>query len=250
LVIGLVLAGLKCTPLQPATGTRVFGRVLAHQPAEDSAPMLECFVNNEPRSLDSGLKTWGDVLSALQPELVETQQSVTAVRFDGVDQPSFGSPEFDHTPLSSFASIEVETRDRTRVLQHTLTTAVDSLPRLAAACCRTAAAFRGSDLTDAHRQLSALVECVRTLTMLTIASAAAAGTTLDDLSCGPRSASHYLGDVAVALDTLAQWQNGREWQALADALENELAPGLLHWSVIFEALRPSSGHAIQEGFPL
>lgn len=199
--------------------------------------MLECLVNDQPRSLNSGLKTWGELFSALQPELAASQHAVTAVRFDGVDQPAFGAQEFAETPLADFSSIEVETRDRQRVLHNTLSTAVESLPRLAAAACRTATAFRAADLGDAHRQLTGLVECVRTLTMLTIASAAAAGTTLDNLSCGSRSGAYFLGRVAVALDTLVQWQNGRDWPALADALENDLAPGLLQWGVVFEALQ-------------
>lgn len=217
--------------------------------------MLECFVNNQPRSLHSGLKTWGDVLSALQPELTARRHVVTAVRFDGVDQPSFSSSESADRSLSDFGSIEVDTRDRGRVLDNTLTTALNSLPQLAAASCRTAAAFREPDLNDAHRQLSALIECVRTLTMLTMASATAAGTTLEELSCGSHSGSYFLGRLAVALDTLAQWQTSHDWIALADALENDLAPVLLQWGVVFEALRlwsdegsrvSSSGQAIEE----
>lgn len=198
--------------------------------------MLECLVNDQPKSLDSGLKTWGEVLSHLEPELAETRHSVTAVRFDGVDQPTFFSPEFAATPLGSFERIEVETRDRRRLLRSTLGTAGDSLPRLAAAACRTASAFRGTDLADAHRQLAGLVECVRTLTLLTIASAAASGSTLESLSCGSRNGAYFLGRVAIALDALAGWQDGRDWAGLADALENDLAPALLHWGVVFEAM--------------
>jgi hypothetical protein len=198
--------------------------------------MFECLVNDEPRSLDFGPKTWGDVLSALQPDLAGRHHTVTAVRFDGVDQPSFGSPEFAQTPVGNLAQIEIETRDRKRLLRSTLGTATDSLPHLAAAACRTASAFRGTDLPDAHRQLTALIECVRTLTLLTIASAAAGGTTLDDLSCGSRSGAYFLGRVAVALDTVAQGQESCDWAALADALENDLASALLQWGVVFEAM--------------
>jgi hypothetical protein len=198
--------------------------------------MLECLVNDQPRSLDSGLKTWGDVLSSLQPDLAEHQHAVTAVRFDGVDQPSFGSPELAGLPLGDLAQIEIETRDRRRVLKSTLGTAGSSLPQLAAAACRTASAFRSADLTGGHRQLAGLIECVRTLTLLTIASAAAGGTTLESLSCGSHNGAYYLGRVAVALDSVAQGQESRDWSALADALENDLAPSLLQWGVVFEAM--------------
>jgi hypothetical protein len=198
--------------------------------------MLECLINDQPKSLDSGLKTWGEVLSHLEPELAETRHSVTAVRFDGVDQPSFFSPDLAETPLGNFERIEVETSDRRRLLRSTLGTANESLPRLSAAACRTASAFRGRDLADAHRQLAGLIECVRTLTLLTIASAAASDTTLENLSCGSHRASYFLGRVSIALDTLAQWQDGQDWPGLADALENDLAPALLQWGVVFEAM--------------
>ena len=198
--------------------------------------MLECLINDQPKPLDSGLKTWGDVLSQLEPELAGTSHSVTAVRFDGVDQPTFSSPELADTPLGDVELIEVETSDRRRLLRSTLWTAGDSLPRLTAAACRTAQAFRGDDLGDAHRQLAGLIECVRTLTLLTIASAAASGVTLETLDCGTRNGDYFLGRVALALDALAQWQDGRDWPRLADALENDLAPALLQWGVVFEAM--------------
>ena len=198
--------------------------------------MLECLVNEQPKLLDSGLKTWGDVLSQLQPELAETRHSVTAVRFDGVDQPSFASPELSEMPLGSLDRIEVETSDRQRLLRSTLGSARASLPQLTAAACRTATAFRGDDLAAAHRQLAGLVDCVRTLTLLTIASAAASNTTLDSLSCGSHSGAYFLGRVALALDVVSQAQDGQDWPSLADGLENELAPALLQWGVVFEAM--------------
>jgi hypothetical protein len=198
--------------------------------------MLECLVNEQPKSLHSGLKTWGDVLSQLEPELAEIRHSVTAVRFDGVDQPSFAAPELAEMSLRDLDRIEVETSDRQRLLRSTLGSAGASLPQLTAATCRTATAFRGDDLADAHRQLAGLVDCVRTLTLLTIASAAASGTTLECLSCGSHSGAYFLGRVAIALDVVSQAQDGQDWPDLADALENELAPALLHWGVVFEAM--------------
>jgi hypothetical protein len=63
--------------------------------------MLQCLVNNEPRLLDSGVETWGEVLSALQPDHARRRHVVTAVRFDGVDQPSFAAAEFASTPLGN-----------------------------------------------------------------------------------------------------------------------------------------------------
>lgn len=199
--------------------------------------MFEFLVNRQPTTLNSGLKTWGELLEELDLDCEADRRTVTEVRFDGVDQPSFRSLELARRPLSSFARIEVEMVDRTRLLRNSLGAAGNSLPVLAASACRAAASFRGHDLAGAHHQLTALIEAVRTLTILTVASATAAGTDLEHLPCGAHSGSDVLGGVGVALDSLAQWQQGRDWIAVADGLEYDLAPALLQWGVVFEAMQ-------------
>lgn len=198
--------------------------------------MVEYLLDNQPQTLDSGLKTWGDLLDRLDDACAVDRRTVTAVRFNGVDQPSFRGPEVEACLLPSIGRIEVETVDRTRLLRNTLGAAGNSLPTLAAGACRTASAFRGRDLTSAHLQLTSLIEAVRTLTMLTIASATAAGAELEDLSCGVNTGADVLGGVGIALDSLAQWQQGRDWIAVADALEYDLAPAILNWGVVFDAM--------------
>lgn len=198
--------------------------------------MLQCLLNQEPKPLDSGLKTWGDLLDGLDQECAAGRQTVTAVRFDGVDQPTFRAPQLARQPLAPLTRIEIETVDRTRLLRGTLGSAVSSLPALAAGARRAADGFRGADLSGAHRQLTSLVEAIRTLTMLTVASATAAGVDLDTLECGDATASDVIGAVGVVLDSLAQWQVGRDWLAVADALEFDLAPAITDWGSVFEAM--------------
>ena len=199
--------------------------------------MVQCLVNDSPRQLDSGLKTWGDLLKGLDKECTEGRQTVTAVRFDGVDQPSFRVPAAASRSLARLKKIDVEVVDRVRLLHNTLGTAGRSLPSLAAAACRAGQAFRGHDLVDAHQQLTSLVGAIRTLTMLTAASAAAAGADLERLPCGVSTAADILGAVGVVLDVLAQGQQGNDWAAVADALELDLAPTLLEWGVVFDAIQ-------------
>ncbi len=198
--------------------------------------MVECLVNDSPRPLDSGLKTWGDLLNGLDQECAGGRQAVTAVRFDGVDQPSFRTPDVICQPLAGIRTIDIDILDRARVLRGTLGTAGQSLPLLAAASCRVGQAFRGHDLQGAHGQLTSLVEATRTLTLLTAASATAAGTELEYLPCGRGSAADVLGAVGVVLDVMAQGQHGRDWVGVADALEFDLAPALLEWGAVFDAL--------------
>jgi len=199
--------------------------------------MFEILVNRQPKTFSSGLETWGELLEELDLDCEAARHTVTEVRFDGVDQPSYRSLDLASRPLAAMTRIEVEMVDRTRLLRSTLGTAGSSLPVLAASACRAAASFRGHDLAGAHQQLTALIEAVRTLTILTVASATAAGTELEDLPCGANSGSDVLGGVGVALDSLAQWQQGRDWTAVADGLEYDLAPALMQWGVVFEAMQ-------------
>ncbi len=198
--------------------------------------MREYLLNHQQKAVDFRVKSWGDLLDVLDDQCAEGLTTVTAVRFGGVDQPSFRATNLALQPLAVLGCIEIETSDRTRLLLGTLGTATQSLPGLAAAACRTANAFRGSDMVAANAQLTAMVEAIRTLTMLTAASATAAGTTLEDLPCGANRATDVLAAVGVVLDTLAQWQQGHDWIAVADALEYDLAPALLEWGAIFDAM--------------
>lgn len=199
--------------------------------------MFEFLVNRQPKSVNCGLKTWGELLEKLDLGCAADRRTVTEVRFDGVDQPSYRSLALSHRPLLSIARLEVEMVDRTRLLRNTLGAAGNSLPVLAASACRAAASFRDHDLSGAHHQLTSLVEAVRTLTILTVVSATAAGTELEHLLCGAHTGSDVLGSVGVVLDSLAQWQQGRDWIAVADGLEYDLAPALLQWGVVFDAMQ-------------
>lgn len=199
--------------------------------------MSEFVLNTQPVSLESGQKTWADVLAAVDVRAAAEGHVVTAVRFGGVDQPSFRDPELARTTVADSGHIEIETVPRAHLLRATLGTAGLSLPEIATGACRTAAAFRRGDTADGHQQLGVLLATVRTLVELTLAAAAAANTDLDELPCGTETASGVLGAAGVVLDSLAQHQRIEDWVALADELEYALAPALLGWSVVFEAMQ-------------
>jgi hypothetical protein len=199
--------------------------------------MPHCLLDQHPRLLNSGLKTWGDLLHGLDHDCSVDRRAVTVVRFDGVEEPSFRSPEVTARPLAPLRRIEVETIDRARLLRGTLGTAGQSLPSLAAAASRAGMAFRRRDLAGGHAQLTAMVAAIRTLTLLTVASATASGVELDVLPCGGVTAGDVMGAVGVVLDMLVQEQAVRDWVALADVLEFDLVPALLEWGVIFDTLQ-------------
>jgi len=210
--------------------------VLAYVGGEEMQTMVDLVVDGELKAADSGLKTWGNLLDELDVDAAGDRRAVTAVRFDGVDEPSFRRADLLETPLTDLRAIDIETVDRTQLLRATLGQAGSSLAVLAASACSAANAFRRADLSSANEQLTSLVEAVRTLTILTVASATASGTELEDLACGVGSGADVLGGVGVVLDTMSLWQTGRDWPAVADVLEHDLAPAILQWGVVFDAM--------------
>ena len=198
--------------------------------------MAEIVVNGRPMSLESGPKTWRDALAVVERDADARQEAVTAVRFAGVDQPSFRGVELADTLLAAIGLVECETVPRTRLLRTTLGTASLSLPTVAAGACQAATRFRRGDLDDGHCQLSDVLATIHTLVELTVATAAAAGADLNRLACGADTAAGVLGAVGVVLDQLAESQRAADWIAVADGLEYDLAPALLQWGVVFDAI--------------
>lgn len=198
--------------------------------------MSEVRVNNQRVPLEIGQKTWGDVLATVDGRAAANGDVVTAVRFGGVDQPSFRDVAAASQPAAGAGVIEIETVPRARLVKTTLGTAGLSLQEIAGGAGRAAAAFRLGDTAEGHRQLSAVLATVRTLVELTLATAATANADLEDLACGGDSAANVLGATGVVLDTLAQYQRAQDWVALADELEYGLAPSILGWSTVFVAI--------------
>lgn len=199
--------------------------------------MVTCLVDDTPQSIDSGLKTWGELLHALDAEAAAVGRTVTGVRFDGVDQPTFRGRGIEQVPLSVVEAIEVDTADPRRLLQSALATACLSLPTLATSAGRLAASYREGRIEQRGEHWSGFVNTLRTLTELTRVAAAAAGTDLERLDCGGESGADRLGAVGVALAVVSRGQDEENWAAVADGLEHDLVPALLDWGTVFEALQ-------------
>ena len=161
---------------------------------------LECVVDEKPKLVDSTLKTWGQLLGSLDRELAATRRTVTAVRFDGVDQPSFRDPDLAVRRLAVLGRIEADSLDTSTLLQNTVIVAVEGLAVMAGGSRRVSDAFRGVDMAGANTELAKLVEAVRSLMTLTAAIGDAAGVDLAVLPCGSSTGARAIARVAGALD--------------------------------------------------
>ena len=197
---------------------------------------LECTLDQQPVSIDSGLKTWGDLLVTVDRDLAVAARAVTAVRFDGVDQPSFRDPGMAGRPLATLGQIEADSLDTHTLLQHTLAVAIEGLAVLAGGSRRVATAFRGADVSGANAELANLLEAVQSLVTLTAAIGDTACLDLTALQCGQTTGDRTIARVADALGSLVAWQQARDWVAVADGLEYELAPALAGWRDLLNAM--------------
>ena len=198
--------------------------------------MVDCLVNDIPERFDFRPETWGALLAGLDRRIGAGRQVVTAVRFDGVDQPSFRHPELAGLSLAQMARIDIDAEDAGALLRAAVDAASDSLPELVAGVGQTAAALR-AHAADAQGQLGTLVVALQSLMTLTVAAGTAA-----DISCGadPGADTVVRGACArieAALATLVARQTDGDPRAVADALDECLAPAVAGWSDVLTPIR-------------
>jgi hypothetical protein len=187
--------------------------------------MRTCTVNGRQFEIGPGCKTWGQLLSVLENDDGRGHAIVTAVRFDGVDQPSFR--EAAGTEFESTGGIEIETVTQRELIDSAVRAALDGIGPLTAAARQTAEAFRLHDLPRAHRGLVDFVETFRALTDLTAVLSQAEAT-------GPGAVSEVrragvLDQLRESLESLIACESNQDWTAVADVLECEIADALPHW---------------------
>jgi len=198
--------------------------------------MSECVLDGVPTPVDSACKTWDGLLADLDRRLSAEGRAVTVVRFGGVDQPSFREADRAGQDLAVISRIDVESLDVRSLLRKTVGVAEDGLAVLAGGSRRVAEAFRGNNLEDANLQLIGFLGAVGHLTTLTGAIGQAGGFDLSTLTCGSSTAAKAIDRVASTLGALVTRQQARNWPAVADGLEHELAPALAGWRDVLDAL--------------
>ncbi len=198
--------------------------------------MADCLVNDIPETFEFRPETWGELLAGLDRRLAAERRVVTAVRFDGVDQPSFRHEGMADVALDGIAQIDVEAEDAVALLRAAVDAARDSLPDLVAGVGQTSAALR-ADAPDALGQLATLIAALQSLMTLTVAAGTAA-----DISFG----ADPVADAAVhgacariegALTVLVDRQTGGDRHEVADALDHHLAPAIAGWTDILTPIR-------------
>ncbi len=206
-------------------------------------------VNGREYEALAGLKTWGQLLDALEQGVGTERAVVTAVRFGGVDQPSFREPVLRTQDLEAGAPIDVDTCRAHALVEEAVEIALNGLALLAQAAQQTADAFRSHDLADAHSRLADVVVTLQTLTKLT-AAVSQAGLTPRTARSDDDSAT-LLERLGQSLESLITAATNEDWTSVADVLEYDMADLLPNWQVVLRALAtPESGAGAGRGLPV
>jgi len=198
--------------------------------------MADCLVNDIPEFFEFRPETWGELLGGLDHRLAAERRVVTAVRFDGVDQPSYRHATMAERPLAPIARIDVEAEEAAELLRAAVNAVGDSVPELVAGVAQTAAALRGG-APEAYGLLGTLVTALRSLIALTVAAGTAADLSFGADAQSEAAVSRACARIEAALATIIARQTDGDAAAVAEALDHSLAPAVAGWSDVLTPIR-------------
>lgn len=201
--------------------------------------MSMCTVNGLEYQTQAGLETWGQLLDALEQGDGPARIVVTAVRFEGVDEPSFREASVLARDLGTAQGVDVDTCAAGKLFASAIETAREGLGPLAVAARQTADAFRSHDLPRAHRGLADFVLTLQTLAKLT-AAVSDVGRACDAVDPEAQG-TELLERLRVVLESLVASNMSEDWISVADVLEYEMAELLPRWSAMLYAIGQSHG---------
>jgi hypothetical protein len=206
----------------------------------EGAHMQQILLDGAVQADRTGCECWGNLLEHLDRLAAAENKVLTAVRFDGVDQPSFRDPAAAALPLGALAVVEAETASPGELLENSVNEAIAAAGSLAAGATRLGDAFRGFDVSHANQDLQELAQGLGTLVAIAHAISEIVGTSLDAVTCDGQTGSSMVAALSTQADELIAARETGDWITGADIIEYDLAPQLQRWPAIFEALRTAS----------
>ncbi len=198
--------------------------------------MARVLVNNEATAVENGPKTLGELIDWADRASADRGQLVTAIRLDGVDEPSFRDNALAATSLDGVATIEVDAVAPAALVAESVAEARAGLAGLRQHTLEVGRRFRGTRVANANQGLADLTQGLGTLVSLLEALGGALGLSLETLSVNGRSIVGLIDDLAQPLVAIAEAQTQQDWVTVADLLEFDLEPALGRCEPLFDAL--------------
>lgn len=198
--------------------------------------MTRVLLNDEPLAPENAHKTWGELLAWADRTSADRGLLVTAVRLDGVDEPSFREPGLSTRGIESVGVIEIDAATPASLVAESLDDALTGLEGLRTHATDVARRFRGNRLALANAGLAELTQGLGTLVSLVEAVGGAMGIPIDAVVLDGRPALAVIEDLGQPLTELTAAQRQQDWVTVADILEFDLEPALARVAPLFTAL--------------
>jgi hypothetical protein len=210
---------------------------------------MRLILNNAEQVREHVPVHWGELLATLELDANRRGEVVTAVRFDGVDQPTFRQLALVQHGLTDVKLVELETASQDDLLDDALAAGASAATALAVAAGQIGSMFRRDDAAAASRRMTEFGDGIRSLTWILGAVATAREVGVEQMECNGRLMSAQLADLAAQLGSIVEAQRSEDWMTVADILEYDFRPALLAWQPIFEGLRRPSAASRPPGPP-
>ena len=205
--------------------------------------MPRVLVNDEPQILGNAHETWGELLAWADGFSADRGLVVTAIRLDGVVEPTFREGGLSDRRLRAVAVIEIEALAPARLLSESLDEAISGVAGLRTHALAVARHFRDSRLAFANTGLAELTQGLGTLVTLADAVSAAMGIALERVTLDGRAAVSRIEELGQPLAELTEAQKQPDWVAMADILEFDLEPAISRLAPLFTALAAVAAQA-------
>ena len=203
--------------------------------------MTQLVINDVEQPIDAEHKTWRDLLAVLERQAAESGQAVTAIRFDGVEKPTYRDGEELSRDLEAFGRIEVFTAPTSALFRQGLSEAAGAIETLCGAASRIGMDFRGHDLGGANKELVSLAQSLGTLVTLIGVVGRALDVNFESFDVSGSTASHLFEETGTQIGSLVRSQQDEDWIAVADTLEYDVSPTLGRWRELLSALHERAG---------
>jgi hypothetical protein len=201
-------------------------------------------VDGELFTCPTPTKTFEDILGVVEPALVARARIVTAVRFNGVEEPAFRESDVRGRTLGDDEHIEFGSARPVDIATAALHDAGRLIPAMSAAAAQLALQLlRSDEAADSAAGLGPLAEGLALLLALVQTAedwANAAGVTH-----APWLAAQ-VETISEAIDVMQAAQRAEDWVTVADALRFDLCPALEAWRAHLAAEYDALARAAQE----
>lgn len=198
--------------------------------------MTDIFIDRTRHTSAYRASDWGDLLTALDADLDARGVVVTAVRFDGVDQPTFRHPSATTRDLNTIRQVHLETARPEVLLRQCLADAADAVGHMGGQVDRIATLFRRRELQLANQGLAQLAADLGAFVALVDTLRGPIGLDAACLAIDGASVEVQIARLHSRLESLLEAQRQEDWLTIGDILEYDLAPTLRAWRERLEEL--------------